>query len=305
LLDTRVTESLDRGSDRNPFRRRDSRSAYNAEVITDATWLPGDVLVRYPSRESSPNRRHNHVAVFAGADRSGTRWMIESRAPHGVRALPVDSSASEGGVRRFLPNPCAAFPGQGAALHLARAVPKLGRLGARLTSNCVSPPRHRGVDIYFETAVELVSPLTGSVVFYRTGGARPYHTAFITGASGEEIVILRPVEAWAPSDSTVRVGDDIGVALAITPHGCNVIPPLRPYSRLHVEYWSMATHPFVEERGLQLPVTGSMRAYNPIYAMKTNVLGLPLRDTEVRRSMSLPLKCHQECPAALNATRRR
>ena len=150
-----------------PFVAETQRLAYNALSIPAENRLPGDVLVRYPSRAQSPDGRHNHVALFVGEDQSDRAWLIESRAPVGVRARPVDEEDAEGGIRRFLPNPTRVFPGQQEALGLARAVPKLGRLGARLTAGGFDPPRHRGVDIYFHGLPVLVSPVNGTVTYRR------------------------------------------------------------------------------------------------------------------------------------------
>jgi hypothetical protein len=272
-----------------PFVAETQRLAYNARTITSSTWLPGDVLVRYPSSVDSPNRRHNHVALFAGSDRSGVEWAIESKAPLGVRAVSVTPDTTRGGVRRFLPNPHMAFPDQQYVLRLAKAVPKLGRLGARLTSRCLSLLRHQGVDIYFDRAVEVVSPLTGSVVFRRIGGSRPYHVASLADAGEGTFLILAPVEPQLPSGASVCAGDVIGTSLAITPYGCNVIPSLGHYARLHIECWSARPLPFDEERELQWPGPPALRAYNALYAMKANLLSLPVTLNDLKATLSFPL----------------
>ncbi len=97
---------------------------------------------------------------------------------------------AEGRIRRFLPNPTRVFVDQDDVLRLARAVPKLGRLGARLTSGLAESPRHRGVDIYFQERPTVVSPLNGTLV-YRDDAVRGRGvTAYGVSDKGDQMTII-------------------------------------------------------------------------------------------------------------------
>ena len=86
-----------------PFVAETQRLAYNAIRVAPEDRLPGDVLVRYRSRNDSPDGRHNHVAMFIGEDTGGQPWLIESRSPYGVRARRVDAINEEAVSGGFYP----------------------------------------------------------------------------------------------------------------------------------------------------------------------------------------------------------
>jgi hypothetical protein len=278
-----------------PFVAETQRIAYNASDVPDGQWLPGDVLVRYPSRELSPGGRHNHVALYLGRDASGATWMIESREPQGVRALGVDDRAADGGVRRFLPHPTRAFDDE-MSLALARAVPKLGRLGSRLTVALDGESeRHRGIDIYFSRPVDVLAPLSGRVTYSTLGRAQRVSTAWITSEDGSDVIVLGPLAVADTSPRHVRSGNKVGRLHVALPEGCNAIPRLMRFPRLHVAYWSCRQQSFHGERSA--PPCGGVRrfpldahvAYNPLYAMKVGVLAPPISPSDVDAALSLPL----------------
>jgi hypothetical protein len=276
-----------------PFVAETQRVAYNAVDVSDA-WLPGDVLVRYPSRTASPGGRHNHVALFAGRDSDGVSWMVESRDAFGVRALHVDAEASRGGVRRFLPNPLGVFD-DSVALRLAQAVPKLGRLGSRLTFPLVDAGRHRGIDVCFANPVDVLAPIEGTVAYSRSGLGREYWTATITSHASDELIVMRPVERPSPTPVGVHVGDPIGRLASVLSTGCNAIPAVTNLPRLHIGYFSRVELPFFPDRGLGSPsprlrASCAYEAYNPLYALKLGLIGSPVaRAAADFEALSLPL----------------
>jgi hypothetical protein len=279
-----------------PFVAETQRIAYNAsDVLGSSRWLPGDVLVRYASREASPSGRHNHVALYAGRDADGERWMIESKAPYGVRAVPVDHEAIRGGVRRFLPHPLTAFE-DNTALRLARAVPKLGRLGARLTASVNNGRRHRGVDVYFSTLVDVLSPINGVVSFSNGGIGRPAAAATIVAGDGD-VVVLSPLTVESLQAREVERHDVLGRLACVVPIGCNAIPGLVKLPRLHIEYWSRRTLSFHHDRELRpspsplISDSRQYRAYNPLYALKLGELTAPVSPADVEfATLALPLE---------------
>jgi hypothetical protein len=282
-----------------PFVAETQRIAYNATHIDPTAvddWLPGDVLVRHPSSDEAPGGRHNHVALFAGRDAGGRPWLVESLESSGVRAVSVDDGATGGGVRRFLRNPEVAFPSTREALRLARAVPKLGRLGARLTAKLTDPPRHHGVDVYFDSPVLVSAPISGSLMIEPLRAGAP-HMQRVTVVSRCDAVVMQPLTLSGSIHQMTEIasGEPIGV-LARTPYaGCNTLPLLRNHARLHLEYWSSTALGYANERGLEPPQTISsaaadMHAFNALYAMKLGIIGSPIQSKDVDKAIQLPAR---------------
>lgn len=266
-----------------PFIAETQRLAYSAVEVHCDGWLPGDVLVRYPSPAASPRKRHNHVGLYLGSDTSGTDWLLESRRPAGVRARPLYAEAALGGVRRFLPNPTRVFESQGPVLRLASATPKLGRIGARRRLATGRSDVHRGIDIYFDGPVEVVAPARGRAERQRDGVVHLY------SAGGDSVVVLSSLEG-EPGASDVDEGAPLGrCRRAERPH-CNSVASLAHGWSLHVEYWTSQPLGYCEERlvtATARPPAEGMRAYNPIYAMKLGWLGLPVRIEDTGRALTL------------------
>lgn len=269
-----------------PFIAETQRLAYSASTVAAGEWLPGDVLVRYPSREESPDGRHNHVGLYLGKDTGGTAWVMESREPAGVRALPLYDEAALGGARRFLPNPTRVFADQQGALRLAAATPKLGRIGARLGVTRAYPHAHRGIDVYFDGPVEVLAPIAGSV--YCEDGS-----VHVRGEGEDEVVVLSGLET-APVARDVERGAVLGRCASGRHDTCNDVPALGRTNGLHVEYWSARSPGYHEERSVTAtgyaPGATVLRAYNPIYAMKLGLIGLPVSEQDTPRALKLPLR---------------
>jgi hypothetical protein len=128
--------------------QRKAASGLSIRSVEEA--LPGDVLVKYPSLEDSPDKQWNHVGIYLGCDTAGSRWLIESAGGVGVRLSRVEGFGSRGGIKRFITSEDEVLQESARhALALAPRVPKFGRLG--VNQYCVSgAPRrqHHGVDIY-------------------------------------------------------------------------------------------------------------------------------------------------------------
>ncbi|HEY6551404.1 MAG TPA: hypothetical protein VIY71_09435 [Solirubrobacterales bacterium] len=283
-----------------PFIAETQRCAYSAQTVAPGEMLPADVLVRYRSRADSADGRHNHVVLYLGEHPRLGPWVIESaESVNGVRVRPMRDVDADGGIRRFLPNPTKTFSGQEAALRLARAVPKLGRLGSRLTAGLLDPRRHRGVDIYLRRPCEVHAPLGGRVVYEAGGRDGSRGVAHVIAAGLDELVTLRPIVRDARWPSRVEAGEPIGHLASAKPMTCNSIPSLRDFPSLHLEYWSSRAL-FCDERGLPPPSIGderrplqTLKSFNPIYAIKLGLLTPPIRSRREPESLELELPASQ------------
>jgi cell wall-associated NlpC family hydrolase len=60
-----------------PFTAEGQRKSSRGKAISSIDLAePGDVMVKYPSLEDSPDRRHNHVGIFLGRDGLGTPSVV-------------------------------------------------------------------------------------------------------------------------------------------------------------------------------------------------------------------------------------
>jgi hypothetical protein len=267
-----------------PFIAETQRRAYSATDVTGVTLRPGDVLVRWPSREAAPLGLHNHVGLHLGPDRDGTSWLLESAEEGGVRATPADPIAwARGGIRRFLPELGALDPlASEAGIALARGVPKLGRLGVRLTAGLLDPRRHRGIDVYVQQAARLRAPISGTLRFTDADGVGRGDVATIVGR--DDVAVVGPV---APLDRSaegdIEAGAPLGALGTAHQRGCNVLPMLRHLPHLHLECWTTTTLPFHPERDLVRDARRpALMAYNPLLAVRVGHWRSPLMgDAEV------------------------
>lgn len=278
-----------------PFVAETQRNAYSALTIVPEKREPSDVLVTYPSRKMAPEGRHNHVVMYLGRHPELGEWVIESAASAGgVRVRPLEVADLMGGVRRFLPFPKRfEFPADELALRLARSVPKLGRLGARLTSGLADPPRHRGVDIYAKEEFPVLAPFGGLVRRDRFQGQSRMGTVRLTSPDSELAVSMQGVEWPERAPEVADAGEVLGVCRRHPAGLCNSIPSLRGYLRLHIEMWSRRDAPFAHERGLEPPpwidrIPPYPRSFNPIYAIKLGLLGSPIGSDDVDVLLTLP-----------------
>lgn len=221
-----------------PFIAETQRRAPNGKSVELDAILPGDAIFAYPSLDEAPDGAHNHVALYLGADADGRPWVVESRGGKGVLLTPLGDVMVKGGIRRFCINPTRTFP-RGEWSRLVREVPKLGRIGARLTAKYRSEQRHGGTDIYVGVGTKVLAPHDGEIVeINRVGGVA---RVCLWSTDLRALTILAPValDAGFQSGSNVARGMVLGtVAPGHTVLGCNRIPTKRGQGFIHWEIWT-------------------------------------------------------------------
>jgi hypothetical protein len=246
--------------------------------------LPGDSLIEYPSRHLAPGGRHNHVAMFLCGDPAGEAWAIEAREAKGVEIVDFREVRSDGGIKRFCPNPNTSFK-HGSWQALAIAVPKLGRLGARLTARYTDSVRHAGTDVYAIPGTAVVAPISGVVADMQIRNGLPISAEIYSPARGMS-TLLAPVVPLSGIHvgQEVAVGDVVGMLDGSRKWiGCNAIPARRGLCFLHWELWSKADLGYPAAQGIEPSRSAGWTAdqatpYNPIYAVKVGVIAPPLPD---------------------------
>lgn len=127
---------------------------------------------------------------------------------------------------------------------IAPRVPKLGRLGARLTAHYGTSRRHTGVDIYVPAGTVVHSPIGGRIesVYKYQGRLRALSIRTAT-ATGDMLTYLKPVLV----DPTIVEGMEITAGQPVgrldsggIVGGCNRLPVWPGYSFLHLEIWAAA-----------------------------------------------------------------
>ena len=272
-----------------PYVAESQRLARTATVVADLEQaLPGDVLVAYKSMADSPSRDHNHVGLLLTREPDGSGWVIEAKYRKGVRIIPLGEASWAGGIRRFCPNALVGFPPGGAWNGLARATPKLARLGTRLTAHYrrddvkSSERRHLGIDVYAEPGSPVFAPVGGTVTM-RPSGERRRWSVVICDAERRIGVLLAPVHVM-PGVATgmkVAAGDQLGFLDTENRwYGCNRLATHRGEPHLHWELWSgsdLGYAPAIELHTSDAELArGGAQAYNPVYAVKLGVIGSPL-----------------------------
>jgi hypothetical protein len=265
-----------------PFIAETQRLATNAIAVSYDEMLPGDAIYAYPSRRDSPGGRHNHVALYLGKDQHGIPWVLESREETGASLVELNAIKFDGGIRRFCIEPLHIFR-RGSWSRLVQRVPKLGRLGCRLTSQYGVSRRHRGCDIYVERSWPVISPINGTIVsVFRTGA---FTDLFVGIWSSENYAcsLVGPIKAH----SRIKVGTEVakGESLGSAgegagPGGCNVIPQPPGACRIHWELWDSTSAAASPADGLScdwLPsrLTRSVQLYslNAVYELKREMVG--------------------------------
>jgi Peptidase family M23/NlpC/P60 family len=259
-----------------PFIADSQRQAKSGTAVGSMEELiPGDVLVKYPSVDESPDKKWNHVGLYLGRDVAGGQWLIESTGKTGVRISRVEEFDPQGGIKRFtLTREVIHSLRAQMALFLAPLVPKFGRLGVRQYRR-TSPdrPPHKGLDIYVSEGAHVYATMAGRAMF----SSDP-----VEHSSGVEIVGDRFIVRYlmlgdiaVQAGTFVRDGDIIGRTIPpseesdIVYSSANVTP-----SHLHLE---------VE---LAIPTSGNIgnravidgREYlNHLYLSKLGMLSLPIR----------------------------
>jgi hypothetical protein len=262
-----------------PFIADNQRQAYTATDGADRALLPADVLVRHRSRADAPGGSHNHVVLYLGKHPRHGPYVIESAPAVGVRVRPLDELDILGGVRRFVRDEDKDFSDRSVALELAAAVPKLGRLGARLVAD--EQRRHRGVDIAVAGDAELRAPIAGEL-------SHEGSVARITAPGGDAMVVFGAVDISTDPGRSVKVGQVIGRLAPNRLPSCNPTQGL-----LHLEFWTTSTLPYFSERGMELSLGGqTLQAFNAVYATKLGLIESPVKPDDVRRVIHLQELAH-------------
>lgn len=244
-----------------PFVAENQRRAVSGVRIDVRSATLGDVVIFYDGTQ--PQRPHNHSCLVT--DRHGD-WMevVEARPDAGVTVALYPTARFSGGAIRFLGD---VAPPSIDALTLTPSVPKLGRLGARLTSGVGTGRHHRGTDICMAPGSPVLAPLDGEVVDVARGGLRnPWSAVAIRNE--HHLHVVKPlVETFTRLGATVAAGEVVGVVADVSIVGCNVPSGrFRGHARLHWELWSRPEHGFAP-----CPVVEPMhrwRACNPVYASR-------------------------------------
>lgn len=256
-----------------PFVADNQRQAMSGKTIASvADMIPGDVLVKYPSLEASPDKTWNHVGLYLGKDSEKTLWLIESTGKTGVRLATVADFAPQGGIKRFsLSTEPYLTESEKQALALAPLVPKFGRLGVRqyLNSEC-SRPSHRGVDIYTPVGTPVYATVNGKVYVFHNELEDAVGVAII---SDRFTVRYRALATTVSNNTFVRVGDLIGHVIGPSEKSDVQYSPTRGNkSHLHLEL-EIGEATYIPT---EITISG-LRYANHLYLSKIGKLASPFR----------------------------
>lgn len=263
-----------------PFIAESQRIASNALPVEPDEMIAGDAVYAYQTKAASPKGRHNHVVLYLGCDDEAAPWFIESSEETGAVLIRRESVAFGGGIRRFCLNPSREFQA-GLWSELVRRVPKLGRLGSRLTADYMSIIRHQGVDVYVDDGWLAVSPLTGVIVDVQ--GPRERRFAGIWSPAMRLYSVVGPISATPE----ISVGKELGqgeilglVSTGGHPGRCNIIPGLITRKHVHWELWGSpewGPTPLPNPTGARVPEAIRTRdpliPHNAVYFFKCGHIG--------------------------------
>jgi murein DD-endopeptidase MepM/ murein hydrolase activator NlpD len=281
-----------------PFIAESQRLAPSGRYVAGpGEMLPGDSIFEYPAKHMAPGGRHNHVAMFLCSDPWGEAWAIEARESSGAEIVNFRRIRSDGGIKRFCPHPNTSFE-YGAWQALAAAVPKLARLGARLTARYTDRVRHAGTDIYTNPESAVLAPIDGVVTDLKMRDGLPISAEIYSDARKISTLLAPIVTGHGISvGQEVVAGDVIGrLDNSRKWIGCNAIPVKRGLCSLHWELWSGTNLGYPPAQGID-PAhsvawpTGQATPYNPVYAVKVGVVAAPLPDPLPRPNSNWSSAC--------------
>jgi Peptidase family M23/NlpC/P60 family len=268
-----------------PFIAENQRVAPNGLSVPDTELMPGDLIFAYPGLDGPPARQHNHVALYLGPDASGEPRVLESVEGFGVQLTPLEKCRRDGGVRRYCIYPCQRFD-NGDWRDVVRRVPKLGRLGARVSKDYRSGIRHRGLDIYAGTNCPVRAPRDAIVMKVEAAGSDGTGRIYLHNEDAKCLDILAPIitKTGLRRGVNVKVGEAIGM-LGKPSHltTCYATTVWRGYPKLHWELWCSdgdlarsSPAPDLVPPALDHIDLSTYRACNPAYAMKLGLCSSPL-----------------------------
>ncbi len=256
-----------------PFVADNQRQATSGATIASLSdMVPGDILMKYPSLEASPNKTWNHVGLYLGKDNTGVQWLIESTGKTGVRLSEVKEFDPQGGIKRFsLNTEPFVSPIAKQALVLARLVPKFGRLGVRqYLKSGNERPQHRGVDIYVPSGTPVFATASGKIQIIRD----ELEDAVGVEITGDIFTIrYRPMNVCVGDGAVVQVGGLVGhIAKPSVNSDLQYSPTGGNHAHLHLEVdIGSVGHTFTEI------TIGGKKYANHLYLSKIGKLDLPLR----------------------------
>lgn len=262
-----------------PFTSEKQRIAATGQPVrSPSDLIPGDVVIRYQSVDAPTHREYNHVGLFIGRSGRGEEWIIEASANIGVQLSSLSRFGAGGGMRRFVLSPQEQFMGEQArgSLRLARAVPRLGRFGARQYS-VRGPDRHvhLGVDIYCQPGIPVHAPIDGAIAWSVLERERSQSIVITDRAVGQRSELAH-VEPSVAQGQLVSAGDRVGFLLA-------------PSRRSQIRYlgWPAANHLHFTFATLGAEHFGNIEVgewtyHNPLYACKTGRAALPVTPSAAR-----------------------
>ena len=264
-----------------PFIAESQRRATNCSEILLSELLPGDAVFAYSSLGDASDLLHNHVALFLGECGMGEPWVIESIPVSGVVLTPLSDVRCGGGARRFCPTPMATFsPGNWKSL--VEVVPKLARVGARLTRGNCEVRRHAGIDLYVGESKSVLAPFGGEVLHVERLNNQ---SCELTVVSEDQSLfsIFRGIRPVVGVDVGRRVVTGQRLGCVVKSSGwstCNVVPGWSTSDRLHWELWAnrdlgaMSPAPLLEPPAqvARSVEPGGLQSCNALYALKLGLI---------------------------------
>lgn len=258
-----------------PFIAENQRKAPASIAVTCKEVLPGDVLVKYPDLQGTPDGLHNHVAVALGKDRGGEVWVVESSSAGAASVVSARAFDPRGGIRRFCENPLRAFNDAAAfgALAMARRVSKQGRVGAQ--RNPKLPEYHfrlPGIDIEVKEGEPVQSPISGILTVVESVEGRWVEVA------GERGWVCRLGNCELMRSGRYPRVVVAGEVIGVTHRNISL-----PWLNTSCLYWEMGCTTEVRAETAKVSTIqpnhearGHLKCYNPLYMAKLGVFQLPL-----------------------------
>lgn len=251
------------------------RSIWAEEVPSLASAAVGDVLIHHDAGRQ-------HAGLLAGWD-ADRHLVLESVPGEGCRLAPIEAFGPVTVIRRFVRerNPGAVGLAWTA---LARAIPKMGRHGARLDR--LGQHRHHGFDICVidgatrvgrrtERGVAIRAPVDGRIIDIERHGDRSAVT--VRTFDDELIVELRwlDLSASLTPGTAVADGQSLGT-LAIDARAC--ADPDKSWPACHVRAWVASDAPQAAQLAVHLSEPAGQRwsDANVVYAVRTGAMSSPV-----------------------------
>jgi hypothetical protein len=257
-----------------PFIAETQRTASSGTPINASDSRSGDIWIRYPTTEASPDGLFNHVGLFMGRSSRGEPWIVESRGSEGVRLTRAEEFAPNGGIKRYWQSERAFNTELVAAIRkVCSTVPKLGRLGARQYTIDGRRMQHLGIDIYCPVGTEICASSAGKISIV-TNDVEKSVGITIDGPEDANLrVTYFNIEPSTENRTFVNLGQRIG--RVVTSDVRSLIRYTGPDRNAHLHF-EVDGASDIKQASSQLCV-GDRRFFNGLYLAKLGVLRLPVR----------------------------